>query len=52
MMKNLKLLYIAAVFVSLSGILVSCEPNNVDEDVYIETGSETGNQGDKPVGPQ
>jgi hypothetical protein len=52
MMKNLKLLYIAAVFVSLSGILVSCEPNNVDEDVYIETGSETGDQGDKPVGPQ
>ncbi|XLS28236.1 hypothetical protein ACJD0Z_13615 [Flavobacteriaceae bacterium M23B6Z8] len=52
MMKNLKLLYIAAAFITFSSVFVSCEPNNVDEDVYIETGSETGNQGDKPHGPK
>ncbi len=51
-MKNLKLLYIAVAFITLSSVFVSCEPNNVDEEVYIETGSETGDQGDKPVGPR
>lgn len=52
MMKNLKLLYIAFALITFSSVIVSCEPNNVDEDVYIEKGAETGNQGDKPVGPR
>ena len=51
-MKNLKLLYIAVAFITFSSVLVSCEPNSVDEDVYIEKSAETGDQGDKPVGPK
>ena len=51
MMKNLKLLYIAVAFVTFSSVLVSCEPNNVDEDVYIETNSDTGNQNHEPAKP-
>ena len=51
-MKNFKLIYLAIIVFGLSSTMISCEPNNVDEDIYIEKKSDQDDhQGDKPRGP-
>ncbi len=50
-MKNFKLIYLAFIVFGLSSTMISCEPNNVDEDVYIEKKSDQESQGDKPKNP-
>ena len=62
-MKKFKFFYLISAFCLLAASFTSCEPNSVDEDVYVNKGADadgsadidknadTGNQGQDPAKP-
>ncbi|WP_340065339.1 hypothetical protein [Ascidiimonas aurantiaca] len=51
MMKKFKFFYLISAFCLLAASFTSCEPNNVDEEVYLTKSADTGNQQHDPAKP-
>jgi len=46
-MKKFKFFYLISAFCLLAASFTSCEPNSVDEDVYVNKGADAGSDTDK-----